>query len=165
MELVSLAVPGRVTAVAASLDGHRIALIVDGALYVAVVSLDGGVVTVGQPRRLITRLTGLTAVDWYAENELVFAGSEGRPAIYQTTVDGGLETALKRDIGARVTHLSAYPGGPVPGLPTGSFMYEANRVAYRNNPFGTIQRDQVLDVTPPAAGVKPSNPTVPFFLY
>ncbi|WP_319463304.1 LpqB family beta-propeller domain-containing protein [Micromonospora sp. RTP1Z1] len=170
--------PGPVTAVAASLDGHRIALIVDGALYVAAVSLDGGVVSVGQPRRLVTRLTGLTAVDWYAENQLVFAGSElrseGRPerSIYQTTVDGALDTPLKRDVGAPVTHLAAYPahlaaypGGPAGGLPTGSYMYEANRVAYRNNPPDTIKRDQVLDVAPPAAGAKASNPTVPFFLY
>ncbi|RZU73441.1 sporulation and spore germination protein [Micromonospora kangleipakensis] len=171
LKQILLPVQGPVSAVAASLDGHRIALIVDGALYVAAVSLDGGVVSVGQPRRLVTRLTGVTAVDWYAENQLVFAGSElrseGRPerSIYQTTVDGALDTALKLDVGAPVTHLAAYPGGPVGGLPTGSYMYEANRVAYRNNPFDTIKRDRVLNVTPPAAGVKASNPTVPFFLY
>ncbi|WP_446218508.1 LpqB family beta-propeller domain-containing protein [Micromonospora sp. IBHARD004] len=170
LKQILLPVQGPVSAVAASLDGHRIALIVDGALYVAAVSLDGGM-SVGQPRRLVTRLTDVTAVDWYAENQLVFAGSElrseGRPerSIYQTTVDGARDTALKRDIGAPVTHLSAYPGGAVGGLPTGSYMYEANRVAYRNNGFDTIKRDQVLDVTPPAAGVKASNPTVPFFLY
>lgn len=163
---ISLAVSGPVTAVAASLDGHRIALIVGGALYVAAVSVDGGAVTVGQPRRLATSLTDVTAVDWFGENQLVFAGSEDRrPVIYQTTVDGALDTALEREIGAPVTHLAAYPGGAVGGLPTGSYMYEANRVAFRNNPPDIIKRDQVLDVTPPPAGAKPSNPTVPFFLY
>ncbi|MDZ5445212.1 LpqB family beta-propeller domain-containing protein [Micromonospora sp. 4G57] len=163
---IPLGVPGPVTAVAASLDGHRIALIVNGALYVAAVSFDGGVVTVGLPRRLVTPLTDLTAVDWYAENQLVFAGSEDRrPVIYQTTVDGGLGFALRREIGAPVTHLAAYPGGAVGALPTGSYMYEANRVAFRNNPHGIIERNQVLDVTPPAADAKASNPTVPFFLY
>ncbi|SCF35578.1 Sporulation and spore germination [Micromonospora viridifaciens] len=166
MTPVPLAVPGAVTTVASSFDGHRVAMIIGGALYVATLSLDGGVVTVNQPRRLVTRLNGLTAVDWYAENELVFAGNEGgRPAIYQTTVDGGLETALKREVGAEVTQLAAYPGKPVDGLPSGSYMYEANKAAYRNNPFDNIRRQQVVDAASPAPGVRAGNPTAPFFLY
>ncbi|PWU50872.1 hypothetical protein DLE60_05375 [Micromonospora globispora] len=167
MKPVSLGVPGKVTAVAASLEGHRIALIIDGALYVAAVNLDGGVVTVGQPRRLVTRMSDLSAVDWGTENQLIFAGSEERPgiyerrpAIYETSVDGALDTALKRDIGARVTHLAAYSGSSTDLV----FMYEANKVAYRNTPYEPIKREQVLDVTPPAGG-KASNPTAPFFLY
>ncbi|MEU5722586.1 LpqB family beta-propeller domain-containing protein [Micromonospora sp. NPDC047738] len=155
-------VPGPVTAVAASLDGHRIALIINGALYVVPVSVDGGLVSVGQPRQLVTRLTNITAVDWYAENQLVFAGSDGRqPAIYQTTVDGAVEYALKRDTGAPVSHLAAFPGGAVGPLPAMSFMYQAT-LAYRNNPFEKIEREQVRDV---AANAKASDPTAPFFLY
>jgi hypothetical protein len=152
-----------VTAVAASLDGHRIALIMGGALYVAPVSVDGGEISVGTPRRLTTRLTRLTAVDWYADNQLVFAGNDGRqPAIYQTTVDGAVEYALNRDTGAPVSHLAAYPGGPSGTLPSLSFMYQAT-AAYRNNPIGTkIERSQVRDVAP---GAKLSDPSVPFFYY
>ncbi|WP_433316690.1 LpqB family beta-propeller domain-containing protein [Micromonospora chersina] len=154
--------PGSVTAVAASLDGHRIALIIGGALYVAPVNVDGGEVSVGALRPLTTRLTRLTAVDWYAENQLVFAGSDGRqPAIYQTTVDGAGEYALNRDTGATVSHLAAYPGGAVGPLPSLSFMYQAT-AAYRNNPFGKIERAQVRDV---AADAKPSDPSAPFFFY
>ncbi|GAA4569863.1 MtrAB system accessory lipoprotein LpqB [Micromonospora coerulea] len=161
---VPLAVEGPVTAVAAALDGHRIALIVDGLLYVAAVSLDGGVVTIGPPRRVVTPLTDLTAVDWYAENQLVFAGSEDRrPVIFQINVDGTGDIPLEREIGSPVTHLSAYPAGAVGGVPTGLYMYEANRVAFRNKEI--IKRDQVRDVTSPPAGTRPSNPTVPFFLY
>ncbi len=166
MTPVTLPVSGAVTAVAGSFDGHRIALIIKGELYVASVSFDGGVITVNQPRRLITRLTGLTAVDWYSENQLVFAGNEaGRPVIYQTTVDGGLETALKREVGAEVTQLAAYPGRAVGTLPSFSYMYEANKVAYRNNPVETIKPEQVQGVTPPTSGSKALNPTAPFFLY
>ncbi len=163
---VSLTVPGKVTAVAGSLDGHRVALSIGGALYVAAVSIDGGVVSVGQPRRLVTALTGVTAVDWIAENELVFAGHEGnRPAIYQTTVDGAQETPLERDIGAEVTQLAAYPGGAVGGLPSFSYMYEANKAAFRNNSWGIIKREQVEDVPTSAAGSRGANPTAPFFYY
>ncbi|KAB1910579.1 LpqB family beta-propeller domain-containing protein [Micromonospora sp. AMSO31t] len=164
MSLVPLAVPDPVVAVAGSLDGHRIALVSGGNLYVAAVSVDGGVVSVGPPQRLAILLTGVTAVDWLAENDLVLAGNEAdrRPAIHQITVDGAQETALKRDIGAAVTQLAAYPGGAVGGLPSLSYMYEANRAAYRNNPFDTIKREQVLDVP---AGSRATNPTAPFFLY
>ncbi|MEU0153378.1 LpqB family beta-propeller domain-containing protein [Micromonospora fulviviridis] len=155
-------VSGSVTAVAASLDGHRIALIIGGALYVAPVNVDGGEVSVGALRPLTTRLTRLTAVDWYAENQLVFAGSDGRqPAIYQTTVDGAGEYALNRDTGATVSHLAAYPGGAVGPLPSLSYMYQAT-AAYRNNPLGKIERSQVRDV---AADAKPSDPSAPFFFY
>ncbi|MFG3600800.1 LpqB family beta-propeller domain-containing protein [Micromonospora chersina] len=161
---VPLAVSGPVVAVAGSLDGHRIALVIGGALYVAAVSVDGGVVSVGLPRRLATLLTSISAVDWVAENDLVLAGNEAdrRPAIHQITVDGAQETALKRDIGAEVTQLAAYPGGAVGGPPALSYMYEANRAAYRNNPFENIKREQVLDVP---AGSRATNPTAPFFLY
>ncbi|MFI7071427.1 LpqB family beta-propeller domain-containing protein [Micromonospora sediminicola] len=163
MSEVPLAVPGPVVAVAGSLDGHRIALVSGGALYVAAVSVDGGVV-VGQPRPLATELTGVTAVDWLLENDLVLAGNEPdlRPAIHQLSVDGGREIALKRDIGAEVSQLAAYPGASTGGPPSQSYMYEANRAAFRNNPFDIIKPEQVLDVP---AGSRATNPTAPFFLY
>ncbi|SBT54775.1 Sporulation and spore germination [Micromonospora narathiwatensis] len=166
MTPISLGVPGKVSAVASSFDGHRIALIIGGELYVAPLSVDGNAVTVNQPRRLATLLTGLTVVDWYAANELVFAGNEaGRPAIYQTTVDGGLEAPLKQRIGAEVTELAAYPGGTVGAPPP--VMYETNKAAFRNDPFEIIKREQVLDLPEPSAspGVRSPNPTAPFFLY
>ncbi|MFJ8577116.1 LpqB family beta-propeller domain-containing protein [Micromonospora sp. NPDC093277] len=166
MTKITLSVPGKVTAVASSFDGHRIALVINGALYVAPLSVDGDAVTVNPLRRLITRLTGITAVDWSAANELVFAGNDaGRPAIYQTTVDGALETPLKRQIGAEVTQLAAYAGGPVGAL--APFMYEANKAAFRNSPFEIIKREQVLDLPEASAspGGRAPNPTAPFFLY
>ncbi|SBT52272.1 LpqB family beta-propeller domain-containing protein [Micromonospora auratinigra] len=166
MVAVSLNPAGRVTAVAGSLEGHRIALVIGGVLYVASVSVEGGVVTLGQPRRLTTGLTDITAVDWIAENELVFAGNDAdrRPAIFQVTVDGAQETALKRDIGAAVTQLSGYPGGAVGALSSFSFMYEANRAAYWNQ-FDIIKREQVQGAPTPGSGGKAVNPTAPFFYY
>ncbi|RIV34606.1 LpqB family beta-propeller domain-containing protein [Micromonospora radicis] len=157
---VQLGLPGRVDAVAAALDGHRIALIVDGALYVAAISWQGGVPTVGPARRLVTSLTRLTAVEWWAEGRLLVAGTAGRPAIHDVSVDGVLETRLRDDAGASVSHLAAYPATPYSPL-AGAFMYEANGVIYRNSPFERIVREQVQDVALPPAG----DPTAPFFLY
>ncbi|MGK5521577.1 LpqB family beta-propeller domain-containing protein [Micromonospora sp. URMC 107] len=160
---VSLGVPGPVTAVAASLDGHRIAVIAGGTLYVAALNPDGAGGTPGPARRLHTRLTNLSAVDWFGENTLVLAGAVGRPAVYEVSVDGARESRLEDKIGARVTHLAAYPANAVGRL--GAAMYEANGVAYRSGPFERIQPEQVQEVTPPSAGARAGNPTAPFFLY
>ncbi|MEV0805229.1 LpqB family beta-propeller domain-containing protein [Micromonospora sp. NPDC050200] len=162
---VSLTVVGSVTAVASSLDGQRLALVVGGRLYLAAVNLDGGLVSVGPARAVATSLTDLSAVDWAAENTLVVAGTAGRSAVYEVSIDGALETPLVADVGARVTHLAAYPTNPVVPLPSALIMYEANAVAYRYPSPDAIRREQVLAVTPPPTGVRPDSPTAPFFLF
>ncbi|WFE38557.1 LpqB family beta-propeller domain-containing protein [Micromonospora sp. WMMD998] len=164
MNLVPLNVSGSVVAVAGSLDGHRIALVAGGAVYVAPVSVEGGVVSLGPPRRLPTLLTGVTAVDWITEDQLVLAGNdpERRSAIHQLTIDGAWESTLKSEIGAPVTQLAAYPGGGDRGLPAFSYMWETNGGAWRNNPFDFVTPEQVLGLP---AGSRTANPTAPFFLY
>ncbi|MGC4853138.1 LpqB family beta-propeller domain-containing protein [Micromonospora sp. DT4] len=168
MSEVPLNLPSpEVTAVAAALDGQRVALIAGGRLYVAALNLDGSGsgVSIGPPRALATSLTNLTAVDWIGEDRLVVAGSAGQPAIYEISVDGALETPLRTDVGAKVNHLTAYPTNRSVRVPTGSYMYEANKVAYRSSPFERIEPERVRDVPTPPAGVRPSNPSAPFFLY
>ncbi|MFI6779915.1 LpqB family beta-propeller domain-containing protein [Micromonospora sp. NPDC050276] len=154
-----------VTAVAAALDGQRVALVAGGRLYVAAVNLDGGGVSIGPPRQLVTSLTGITAVDWGREDQLVVAGSAGQPAIYEISVDGALETPLRTDLGAKVNHLTAYPTNRSVRVPSGAYMYEANGVAYRSSPFERIEPGRVRDIAPVPTGVRPSNPSAPFFLY
>ncbi|MEU5942637.1 LpqB family beta-propeller domain-containing protein [Micromonospora sp. NPDC047548] len=158
---VPVSASGRVTAVAASLDGHRIALIVGGRLYLSSANLDGGMVSLGPVRPVATTLTDLSAVDWAGENTLAVAGSTNRSAVYVVGVDGAQEAALVKDVGARVTHLAVYPTNPTSAV---LIMYEANGVAYRY-PADTIRRDQVLETTPPPSGVRPGSPTAPFFLF
>ncbi|MGC5018348.1 LpqB family beta-propeller domain-containing protein [Micromonospora sp. DT47] len=161
-----LGITGKVTAVAASLDGHRIALIVGGTLYLAALNLDGGMVSLGPAREVRTSLTDLSAVDWAAENALVVAaGTADRSAVYEVSIDGTLQTELVPDVGARVTHLAAYPTNLVYALPSALIMYEANGVAYRYPSTDKIRGDQVLEVTPPPAGGRPGSPTAPFFLF
>ncbi|RQX03203.1 LpqB family beta-propeller domain-containing protein [Micromonospora inaquosa] len=154
-----------VTAVAAALDGQRVALIAGGRLYVAAVNLDGGGVSIGPPRELVTSLTNPTAVDWGREDQLVVAGSVGQPAIYEISVDGALETPLRTDLGAKVNHLTAYPTNRSVRTPSGAYMYEANGVAYRSSPSERIDPSRVRGIAPVPAGVRPSNPSAPFFLY
>ncbi|SCL19300.1 LpqB family beta-propeller domain-containing protein [Micromonospora inyonensis] len=163
---VPLIVPGPVTAVAAALDGHRIALVVGGRLYVAAVSVDGGGVTVGPTRQVPTSLTALTAVDWAGESRLVLAGAQGQPAVYEVSVDGaGAEVALRTDLGAKVTHLASYPDNPVVPFARSPVMYEANRVTWAGPPLAQVLREQVQGIGPAGAEATPGSPTAPFFLY
>ncbi|MFF5171621.1 LpqB family beta-propeller domain-containing protein [Micromonospora sp. NPDC000089] len=162
---VPVGVTGAVSAAATSLDGHRIALIVGGALWVAALNLDGGVVSLGPPRAVPTTLTELSAVDWAAENDLVLAGTSGRSSVYEVSVDGTVQTELVGEVGARVTHLAAYPTNPVNPRPGLQFMYEANGVSYRFPSTEKIRVDQVQDVPSTPTGGRPGSATAPFFLY
>ena len=148
------------TAVAAALDGQRVALIAGGRLYVAAVNLDGGGVSIGPPRALVTSLTGLTRVDWSREDRLVVAGSAGQPAIYEISVDGALETPLRTDVGAKVTHLAAYPTNRGVRAAQRGVHVRGERVAYRGAHSNGSKPDQVRDVAR-AAGRGPSRATRP----
>ncbi|WFE64089.1 GerMN domain-containing protein [Micromonospora sp. WMMD714] len=164
---VPVGAAGRVSAVAAALDGHRIALIVGGRPYLSAASLDGGVVSLGPVRPVATTLTDLSAVDWERENILALAGSTDRSGVYELGVDGTQQSALVTDVGAGVTHLAVYPVNPTYVLPSVMMMYEANGVAYRyrSSSVETIRAEQVLDVSPPPAGARAGSPTAPFFLF
>ncbi|ABP53445.1 LpqB family beta-propeller domain-containing protein [Salinispora tropica] len=152
---------GSVTAVAAALDGHRLAIISGGELYLAAVSHDGDTLAVGPPRQTRTSLTGLTAVDWYGENRLVVAGLKGgKRVLYEVGVDGAWEAKL-HVTGAIVTHLAAYPVHPEARY--GRVMYEANDVAYQGFPLERITPDQVWDRAPTDAHT--SDPSAPFLFF
>ncbi|MFV2012045.1 MULTISPECIES: LpqB family beta-propeller domain-containing protein [unclassified Micromonospora] len=164
-------VTGEVQSVGAAPDGHRIALVVDGRLYVAALNR-GGKVEVLPPRRVPTSLSDLTQVDWVAETLLVAAGTnpDGRVSLYDVTVDGAIETSSLRDLGgASVTHLAGYPANPVSGGTVGARMYVANGVPYDLfEPSEQIRPEEIEGVEPgeteePENPV--TNPTAPFFLY
>ena len=146
-----------VTAVAAALDGQRIALIAGGRLYVAAVNLDGAGVSVGPPRELVTSLTNPTAVDWGAGGP-TGGGGVGRPA-------GDLRDQRGRrpgDAAADRPRRQGQPPDRVPdqpracGCPAGAYMYEANGVAYRSSPFERIEPGRVRDIAP-VAGRRPAE--------
>ncbi|WP_019870941.1 LpqB family beta-propeller domain-containing protein [Salinispora oceanensis] len=160
LDLVQLSLES-VTAVAAALDGHRLAIVSGGELYLAAVSHDGDTLAVGPPRRSPTSLTGLTAVDWYGENSLVLAGAKGgKRVLYEVGVDGARETNL-HVTGAIVTHLTAYPAHPE--APYGTVMYEANEVAYQGFPMKRITPDQVRDIA--STDAHASDPSAPLLLF
>ena len=158
-------VSGVVTGVGAAPDGHRIAFIADNDLYVAALSTDGGTVTVGRARRLVTSLETVTAVDWSGESLLAVAGAQqGKPSVIEgISVDGVMETVLVDDTRGVVQYLAAYPDNPLTRTSLG-VMYEANeRASSSDRP---ISNDQVVpnagSSASPSVSIKPS---APFFLY
>jgi hypothetical protein len=164
-EVVLPNVAGSVTSVGAALDGHRIAVVAGGGIYVASLAVEGDTVTAGRARRLATTPRDISVVEWSGEGTLVLSGvnPEGWVAVYQTTIDGALERELINRVQLpRVTHLTAYPDNPVVRSPGGSPMYEGNGVAYSAGERITLE--QVAGGTqsrPAGAG----NPIAPFFLY
>ncbi|MGI5145298.1 LpqB family beta-propeller domain-containing protein [Plantactinospora sp. CA-294935] len=151
------------TAVAASVDGNRIAFVSGGRLYVAGVRpVDGGL-NVEPVRQVATSLHSLSAVDWFGENLLVVAGvdSEDAKAINRINVDGAVESRQIRYVSAApVEALAADPTSlEVPPLP---LTYEANEVAFVSDTI--ITRSQIA----PGAGEPPPNvnsATASFYLY
>ncbi|MFY1636130.1 LpqB family beta-propeller domain-containing protein [Solwaraspora sp. WMMB335] len=163
---------GAVDSVGVAPDGHRIALVVAGELYVAALSR-GEQVEVSPPRRVPTSLSDIAQVDWVAETLLVAAGTnpDGRVTLYDVTVDGAIETSSPRDLGgASVTHLAGYPANPVSGGSVGARMYVANGIAYDLfEPSEQIRLEEVEGVDPAAVEAEPEAPagnlSAPFFLY
>jgi hypothetical protein len=166
---------GAVTSVSAALDGNRIAFIAGGGVYVAALTVDGGtgienpVVTAGPARRLSISPRDPSALDWSDQNRMVVAGIDpdsNRTAIYEESVDGGLETMYDPDTGARVTQLSAYPTNPIRST-SERVMYEANKVSWSQqySVFDKVSRERVA-ATPgvPISG-ETGNPTAPVFFY
>ncbi|HEX6968021.1 MAG TPA: LpqB family beta-propeller domain-containing protein [Micromonosporaceae bacterium] len=153
-----------VIAVAVALDGHRIAYVADGALYVAGLAVTEQAIKVHPGRRLPTRLGDLTAVDWVRENHLVVAGvaDDNQVALHDIGEDGTLDLPRASQRGtAKITHLVAYAANPVRGG-TERVMYEVNGVAWDAYLY-TYERIDADDLGAPLDG--DGTPTAPFFVY
>jgi hypothetical protein len=159
--------PPAVSTVAVAPDGHRVALIVGGRLYLSVLVTGGDGLQLGAPQQIQTPMKALTAVDWSSEGWLVLAGTSkvnNRVAIMDMTIDGVQVITRLTDLGNEpVTYLTAYPANPIDGGPT------SNSVAYTtaSGAFDALAdatritpADLSQPVTNPPAGVVP---TVPLF--
>lgn len=165
--------PASITSVAIAPDGHRIAVVAGGRLYLAVMtgSGSGNGMQISEPRLIRTSMRDLTAVDWSSDASVVVAGllsdaqRFGRVAIVDTTIDGVSQLERLPDLGtAKVTHLVAYPANPANGQGNAnSVAYVADNVAY--DALAGPVRIAAGDLAAPTPGVPASTaPTAPFFL-
>jgi hypothetical protein len=157
--------PGQITAVAVAPDAHRLALVVGGQLYLAVLATGGDRLQISGLRPIRTPIKTLTAVDWSSEAWLVVAGTrvdKGRVAIMDVSIDGMLQSARLPDLGSEpVTSLTAYPASPVSGRQSSeSVAYVQNGAAYNalTDPVRITVGDLAEPVANPPAGVAPTEP-------
>jgi hypothetical protein len=160
---------GLISAVSVAPDGRRLALVVNGELYVAAMTADGSGPALSTPRRVeIYRLTDVTAADWGTESSLIVAGtrSDGdRVAIIETELDGARSSEVLADIGnEHVSYLAAYPVNPITQKSLPDVMeYMANGATFdiQTQPFRINVTDLADPVTNPPPGIIPISP---FFL-
>lgn len=158
---------GRISSLAVAPDGRRVAMVADGAVYVAsLVRREDGSVSVNPPRRLYTTATDLSGVAFIQENWLAVVGDDGgRKRLYEIALDGGYERVLPGgDLGAPdvVTNVVGYPGDPYGAASRGMIMFEADGRAYRYRYPTEWERIGVEEL-----GIEvtddPPDPRAPFF--
>jgi hypothetical protein len=154
-----------ITTIAVAPDGHRVALIVGGKLYLSVLITGGDGPQLGPPLQIYTPMKSLTAVDWSSEGWLVIGGTSpvnNRVAIMDMTLDGAQFNTRLPDLGTdAVSYLTAYPANPVGGRQTSdSVSYVTGSGAYDALADATEIKaaDLAEPVANPPAGVKPSMP-------
>jgi hypothetical protein len=158
---------GPITTVAVAPDGHRVALIVGGKLYLSVLMTGGDGLQLGPPQQIYTPMKSLTAVDWSSEGWLVIGGTSpvnNRVAIMDMTIDGAQVNIRLPDLGLEpVTYLTAYPADPDSGRQTSdSVAYVTSSGAY--DALADATRIATTDLSdPPANPPTGVVPTVPLF--
>jgi hypothetical protein len=168
--------PGPVSVVAVAPDGHRVAVVAGGRLYLSVLTANGNGMQLSSPsqgsQEIRTLMRNLSAVDWSSEGALVVAGTlpaTGRVAISEVSIDGTAQDERLADLGTNpVTHLAAFPVNPATAATadaaSDALAYVAGKVAYSVF-VSDRQRIAAGDLAGPPPGPPPStSPTAPFFL-
>ncbi|ASW53734.1 LpqB family beta-propeller domain-containing protein [Plantactinospora sp. KBS50] len=165
-QLTAIRVPatsGAVKAVAAALDGRRLAVVAGDQVYVVPLSIDGGTVTLGDARQVPITLGSPTALDWVSERDLMVAGTRAGQAgvVDQLSIDGAL-TSQQFTAGSTITRLSGYPDNPMIQSLVSRYMYEVDGQGWANR-FSSNVRIPTADVV--GGEVEGAVPRAPFFLY
>ncbi|MFC0529231.1 LpqB family beta-propeller domain-containing protein [Phytohabitans kaempferiae] len=156
-------IDGKVTDVAASQDGRRIAVVAGGRVYILGVSRDGVQVDAKRARLVPTALRNVTAVDWSEESRIVIAGtgSDNKVAVWEMGLDGAIEEQQAGDAGGTVTDLAVYPVDPVSEAAT-KVMYAREGAAYDfHGDNSEIEANEVIGAP---EQIDASRVTAPFFL-
>ncbi|BEL09744.1 hypothetical protein Q0Z83_079350 [Actinoplanes sichuanensis] len=157
-----------ITAITVAPDGHRVAMVVGGRLYRAVLNVSGDGLAFTGLQQVFTPLTSLTAVDFSGEGWLAVAGTrrdKNRTSIVYTSIDGALKSQVLPDIGNEtVTYLSAYPANPRHSLNSlGAVLYSTGKNAWEALSSGV--QITAKDMAGPSGEPRPEVvPEAPFFL-
>jgi Lipoprotein LpqB beta-propeller domain len=162
-------VPGPVTAVSVSPDGHRLALIAGG--FVVVVPLVAGPQLDFGPGFLLVKheIPSPQAVGWSNDTRLVIGGSPGAQVgtgLAEVGIDGVGHAWVPSTGQGRnlvVTMVSVHPSSAIRRPSSSLVMFESNGAAW--NVYASDVGPLPLDVPSPSpSGGQPSPPSAPFFL-
>jgi len=163
--------PAGITAVSIAPDGHRVALLAGGQLYLTALATSGDGIQLSEPLVPIHTLLlqKITAIDWSSEGWLAVAGvlplaNDSRVTVMDMTIDGAKRSDRVSDLGDEpVTYLTAYPANPTTSQHTDLVSYVAGSAAYdASHSAARITVSELAEpVANPPAGVVP---TAPFFL-
>lgn len=118
---------GRYSAVSVAPDGQRVAMVIGGRAYVALLGAGGGRPQPEHPQLIDAGLTGLVGVAWTRETRLVVATAA--TVLEEVTVDGALiDTSLPTT--QPVSQIVAYADNPFEGDSRGPIMYQQGSVSF-----------------------------------
>ncbi|MEV0896314.1 LpqB family beta-propeller domain-containing protein [Actinoplanes sp. NPDC049802] len=161
-------VTGPISAIAVAPDGHRVALVIGGRLFRAVLTVSGEGMALSGLRELDPPLESVTAVDFTSEGWLAVAGtdrSSKRIAIMEMSIDAALQSDRLADIGTNaVSYLTTYPANPETNRPTVStLMYSTGTDAWEG--LSTSVQLKAANLAGPSSEPRPGVvPGAPFFL-
>lgn len=159
---------GPISAITVAPDGHRVALVVGGRLYRAVLTISGDGLALTGLQQLRPPFSTVTAVDFSGEGWLTVGGVRSRSdrvAIMDVSIDGALQSPVLPDIGKdTVSYVTSYPANPSSSRPNGgSVLYSTGNDAWEA--LSTYVQITAADL----AGPVPQKgdglvPGAPFFL-
>jgi hypothetical protein len=164
-----LPVPEAVTDIAVSPDGHRLAVIAGGKLYLVLIATDKATVTPAGVNAPALSLSDLTAVAWLSETHVAVVGrGQGRGAQFgDVSIDGGVQSLRAESTPGEVRMLSAVPEVPVYDTHDDTLMFQAgNRAARARGAVQMIEAGDVAGVAGPASAAPDAPvPSAPFYVY
>ncbi|GIF41049.1 LpqB family beta-propeller domain-containing protein [Actinoplanes xinjiangensis] len=160
---------GQITAITVAPDGHRVALVVGGRLYRAVLNLSGDGLALTGLQQVFSPLTSVTAVDFSGEGWLAVAGVSrgGRTSMIYTSIDGVLQDPVLQDMGNDVvTYLTSYPANPlVKPNSDGSVLFSTSNGRNAFEALSSPVQIAAKDLAGPTGEPRPEVvPEAPFFL-
>jgi hypothetical protein len=152
-----LAAGDRVTAMALSADGRRLAYVEGGAAWVAPLGLDAdGNITVGDPRQIGPAITNVSDMAWSSENFLwVATTGDNEYKLFNVAIDNSrIEPQDGTEAFPPITQIAANPADPVDSsVPRGEpVIIVAHSTLYR---VFTNGPDAVRNGEEPVAGTAP----------
>jgi hypothetical protein len=161
---------GQITAITVAPDGHRVALVVGGRLYRAVLNLSGDGLALTGLQQVFSPLTSVTAVDFSGEGWLTVAGTsrdDGRTSMLYTSIDGVLQDSVLQDMGNDVvTYLTSYPANPlIKPNSDGSVLFSTSNGRNAFEALSSPVQIAAKDLAGPTGEPRPEVvPEAPFFL-